>query len=738
MFKSLDIKKETIYRLLFLPAIFVWCELVLHIADGAALKYSPIYFFFAISAACVLNLLPALLPGRKGRIAEDVLSLLLPFVFSVEFVAKVILQTYYPLSTLGTAVDNKLFQFAGIIVTKTLQSIPVILLLFLPSLLVFLARAKGGALLTKLKEGRFRRFLQHLAHKGEAEIPRRSALLLLACFAAFHLLGLACVYWIPWNADVTPRALYESDTDFNYQVEELGLYSFLRLDVRHMLVPAKTEEVDFADLQMPERPAAESADTSEVADAGEGADASFPEAEPIPEDPEEEPIDTSPNVMDVDFAALRENTNKKDIQWLCDYFSSVTPTNKNEYTGLFEGYNVVFITVEALSGYAISEEYTPTLWKLQHEGFHFNNFYTALHYTSTSNGECQNLLGLYPKNGNPISMKRTGELKDNMYFSLAQQLGRLGYKNWGYHDNWDLYGRMTSHSNLGYYWQFSYRGLTGDLKSNGDLEWPQKDTVMIDESIGDYAEEEEPFNVYYLTVSGHVPFGWNWATAGYKDALEEAPYSTLTKGYVASVMECDRAVQKIIDGLDAAGKLENTLFVIAPDHIPYANVEVMEELSGKELGSSDAARAINESSLDPELYHSALCIWSASMEEPVEVDKVCCQVDILPTVSNLLGLEYDSRMLSGSDILSTAEGMVVFSSRSWLTDRGFYNRFKQSFVPAEGVEMSEEELTDYVERTKTLAACRLDCTARIIENDFYNYVFGETTERIYGEIAPKN
>ena len=261
---------------------------------------------------------------------------------------------------------------------------------------------------------------------------------------------------------------------------------------------------------------------------------------------------------------------------------------------------------------------------------------------------------------------------------------------------------------------------------------------MVDESLPDYAEEEEPFNVYYLTVSGHVPFGWNWATAQYKDQLAEAPYTELTKGYIASVMECDRAVQKIIDGLDAAGKLENTLFVIVPDHIPYANVEVLEELTGEEFGTSDAARSINEAALSFEVYKSALCIWSASMEEPVEVDKVCCQVDILPTVSNLLGLEYDSRMLSGSDILSTSEGMVVFSSRCWKTDRGLYNRFKQTFTPAEGVEMTEEEQAEYVERMKTLAACKLDCTAKIIENDFYNYVFGETTERIYGEIAPKN
>jgi lipoteichoic acid synthase len=82
-------------------------------------------------------------------------------------------------------------------------------------------------------------------------------------------------------------------------------------------------------------------------------------------------------------------------------------------------------------------------------------------------------------------------------------------------------------------------------------------------------------------------------------------------------------------------------------------------------------------------------------------------------------------MLAGSDIFSTAEGMVVFSSRSWKTDRGFYDRFKQTFTPAEGVEMTPEQEEAYVEYEKQLAANKLDCTVKIIENNFYNIVFGE-------------
>ena len=134
---------------------------------------------------------------------------------------------------------------------------------------------------------------------------------------------------------------------------------------------------------------------------------------------------------------------------------------------------------------------------------------------------------------------------------------------------------------------------------------------------------------------------------------------------------------------------------------------------------------MKESNIDFDVYKNSLILWTASMEEPVVVDKVCCQVDILPTLSNLLGLEYDSRMLDGSDILSDSEGLVVFTSRCWKSDKGFYNRFTGEFTPAEGVSMTAEEQESYVSAMKKLVGYKLDSTPLVIENDFYDVVFGQ-------------
>lgn len=668
---------------LYLPLLLVYLEVVLHLATGNAMTYFPIYLLFSLSAGSLLALLPILLPQRAGHILTVLLSFLLTLLFAAELIAKHTLQAYYPLSTLETAAGNRLSDYAGVILPAIAAALPLLLLFFLPTLLLWPLFRWGLA---------------------QGQPPRRGAAIFAAAAVAFHLLGLAVVH-APWPGDLTPAKLYRSDTNFDDQVEQLGLVTMLRLDVKHMLFPAKAGlDSDFDGL-----------DGLDSSGDGSGGDTSAVEEQPV--------IDTSPNVMNVDLESLAANAPNEDVSWLANYFASSSPTKKNEYTGMFEGYNVIQLVIEGFSGYAIDPELTPTLYKLANEGFVFNNYYTALHYTSTSNGECQTLLGLYPKNGNPITMKRTGVLGTNAYFSLAQQLGREGYQVLGYHGNYDMYGRQASHTNLGYTWKQFGTGLDVDTTSSGEIAWPARDTQVIENSVDDYINSTEPFHVYYLTISGHMPYANNRIVQPYLEQVRALPYSQTTQNYMATVMEVDRALELLLQKLEEAGKLDKTLIIATGDHIPYSNAGVLEELSGRTFGSSKDLEALNESAIDFDVYKNTLILWSASMEEPVQVDKPCCQVDILPTVSNLLGLEYDSRMLSGRDILSDSEGLVIFTSRSWRSDRGFYNRYTQTFTPAEGVTMTQEEQDQYVSTMKKLVEYKLACTPMIVENDFYNLLF---------------
>lgn len=690
-----------IYRfgpILFLPLLFVYLEIVFHIYMDLDLKYFWIYLFFALSAGTICSIFTILFHKTANRILTYLITWIVCLAFCIEIVCKTVLQTYYQLlSSADTAANNQLTDYIGPILNGISKNIVGFILILLP--LVFLYTI-----------GR-KRFTY-----GRKKLP--VILVTLVSAIIFHLIALGTLH-LPWKGDFLPKDLYFTDTNVDDQVEQLGMITMLRLDVKHYFFGVKSNlsgEEDFDDL------ANLTATATPDATASQG-----PTTTKEPDDADEttHQVDTSPNEMDIDFDSLIDTSKDENVVWLSKYFKSLTPTNKNEYTGMMKDYNVIFITAEGFSKYLISKELTPTLYKLSNEGFVFNNYYTPLHFTSTSGGEFQNLTGLYPKNGMPISLKTTGEQGTNLFFSLANQLNRLGYDSIGYHNNTEMYGRRKSHPNLGYDWNQGGEGFDMELSSSGNKVWPQSDKYMIETTVDEYLDSDKPFNIYYMTVSGHMPYNFtgDQMAVKNKERVANLPYTDETKAYLAANLELEDALTTLLDKLESAGKLDKTLLVFTADHIPYFNVNILEELSGKNFGNNGDLENLNESNIDFDVYRNTLIMWSASMEEPVQVDKICTQTDILPTVSNLLGLEYDSRLLAGTDILSTSSPLVIFSSSCWLTDKGLYNRYSGKFTLADGVKMNQEEIDDYVNKMKKIVRYKLQSSNLIIEKDYYNLLF---------------
>ncbi len=686
-------------NILFFPLMFVYLEIVFHISMELQMKYLPIFVFFAISFGFIISIFTLLFNKTINKIITYFFTILGCLLFCIEMVCKTVLSSYYQLlSSADTAANNRLLDYWDAILSGIWQKLFSIILLLLPIIFIFTI-------------GRM-----YFSFKRKS-LPLFGTVLVFGII--FHLFGLLSLKF-PWSGDFVPSKLYACDTNVEDQVEQLGIITMLRLDVKHTLfVDASSvdlDDSDFSDLDVL------NPDKSPTAKPNTSPDVSAdPNATTEPTTP---PVDTSPNVMDIDFDNLIANSKDNNVEWLNKYFSNCTPTNKNEYTGMFKGYNVIFVTMEGFSKYLIDKDRTPTLYKMANEGFVFNNYYTPLHFTSTSGGEWQNLTGLYPKNGNPISMKESGIQGTNLYFSLARQLNRIGYTSYGYHNNNEMYGRKKSHPNLGYDWHQGGMGFTLETNSNGKAIWPQSDQYMIDTTVDDYINSGKPFNVYYLTVSGHMPYNFlgDAMAVKNKEVVANLPYTDTTKAYIAANMEVEYAMKSLIDKLEAAGIADKTLIVMSPDHVPYFDVASLEELAGKTFGGS-GLKNLQESDLDFDVYKNSLIMWSGSMKEPVQVDKICSQVDILPTVSNLLGLEYDSRLLAGSDVFSDSSPLVIFSSSSWKTDKGFYNRYTREFTPAEGNTMSDSEIEEYVSAMRKIVSYKLQASALILEEDYYNIVF---------------
>lgn len=446
---------------------------------------------------------------------------------------------------------------------------------------------------------------------------------------------------------------------------------------------------------------------NETENSGETASGSG-ETEQTPE--EEIPKVELPreNILPIDFQKLTESEEREEVKALHQYVESRIPTNKNEYTGMFEGYNLIYLTAEGFAPYCIDEELTPTLYKLTHSGFQFHNFYVPIWQTSTSDGEFVNCTGLIPDQ--QFSFKRSADI--TMPFALPGFWKAEGVPSYAYHNNsLSYYDRHRTHDNLGYFFKAALPGkLDAEEWKDHIFEmehpkaWPQSDLEMMQATIPEYVNQDR-FHVYYMTVSGHLKYSFsgNAMSGKNKELVADLPYSNNAKAYVACNIELDRALEWLIAELEKAGKLDNTVICFAADHYPYGLEESeIEELRGAPL----------EKKYD--IYHSSLILWNSAME-PVVIDKPCYTADILPTLFNLFGFEYDSRLYSGQDILSDSTPLVIFNDRSFMTDRGYYDARKKKVENWDGMEMDEEYLKAMKKQVKDI----FTFSAGVLNFDYY-------------------
>ncbi len=428
-----------------------------------------------------------------------------------------------------------------------------------------------------------------------------------------------------------------------------------------------------------------------------------------------EELDTSPNQLNIDFNKLRAEELNKETTWLVDYMEGLVPSNRNEYTGMFEGYNLIYLTAEGFSPYGIREDLTPTLYKMVNTGFVFSNYYAPLWQTSTSDGEYINCTGLIPDG--QFSMRKSGS--NDMEFTLPRYFEKEGIKSLAYHNNTlSYYDRHITHNNLGYDFKAAKIGNLPEEEWGDKIfpmenpnAWPASDYEMMQGTMSEYINDER-FHVYYMTVSGHMNYNFKGNAMSYKniDAVSGLDMSENARAYIACHIELDKALQYLLEQLEAAGKLENTVICMNTDHYPYAmTTEQYDELAGRPLNK------------DLDKFRNNLILWNANMEEnPVIVEKVCGSMDIIPTLLNLFGFEYDSRLYAGRDIFAPEEGMVILNDRSFITDTVIYSRKDKTTTWK--VELEQEAQEEYMSAKKQEVKDRYTFSANILRNNYYKNI----------------
>lgn len=508
--------------------------------------------------------------------------------------------------------------------------------------------------------------------KGELRAKGRIVLLVLAV-ALFTLT----------RADIrqTGTEMF-SDEDYyrsreiatNQNVQRFGLLTTIRLELtRH----AKTEEQDY---YIPE--------------------------ETQGENPAQEPAEVKYNVMDIDFDALNAMTEDKKLLAINDYCSKVTGTNQNEYTGMLKDYNLIVMCAESFSPAAIDKDLTPNLYKLTQQGILFNNYYNTFPNTTTD-GEYALMQGLYPDAGRSKAVSSLYASRNSyLPFTLGNAFqSQRGVESFGYHNyRGSYYGRSESHPNMGYTMKFAGDGMT--FTTN----WPASDLEMMEQSVDDYIGKE-PFHAYYMTFSGHYKYdiGTNEMAKRNWDQVKDLPYSSnAIKAYLSCNIEFDKAIGYLMERLEQAGVADRTAIVIAGDHFPYG------------LKDSEYAELIGHDIDGFSKFKSTLIFWVGGLEKNIVVDEYCCNVDVLPTILNLWGFEYDSRLLAGTDVFSDGTHAAVLVDKSFLTDKVWFNASTGEIR----YQVPESEIPEgYVENMNQLIATRFSISADILNTAYYNFVF---------------
>ena len=407
-------------------------------------------------------------------------------------------------------------------------------------------------------------------------------------------------------------------------------------------------------------------------------------------------------MTDIDFDYIADHTTEFSVLEINKYVKSEMPAKKNEYTGMFKGKNLIQITAESFTPYVVDEELTPVLYRLINNGIRFDNYYQPLWNGSTTTGEFLIMTGLLPANGYYSMLETVG---DNMHLTIGNQLMKEGYTSIAYHNGtYDYFDRNLTHCNLGYS-RFVANG-SGMYGLSGRTAWPQSDVEMMQFSIPRYIDKT-PFNIYYMTLSGHSKYdsknfivNKNIAEVRAWAERKGYDYTNAVLSYIAANLEFEKSMEYLLQQLEDAGLLEDTVIVMSADHYPYS---LSDDYVIDEKGHVDyfnvEANLINMFGFTPEFnpdyHHNALVIWTPSLEgeNSIVVTDPVQPVDILPTVSNLFGFDYDSRLLAGRDVLDMeTEPLVIFSDYSWLSTYGYYDYRTETFIPIDELKTSKETI----------------------------------------------
>ena len=355
----------------------------------------------------------------------------------------------------------------------------------------------------------------------------------------------------------------------------------------------------------------------------------------------------------ITFLKPEESISSEDKEFLDKIYKAEDTKQPDEYTGIFKDKNVIFLQLEGMDNWLLTKKTTPNLYGLMKNSINFKDHYSI--YTgggSTFNSEFAVNTGFTT----PVSYtENVYTLNTNTFdYTMAKLFKKEGYAVNAFHMNTSgFYSRGINYKAWGY---DNYFGLQ-DIASYDTLDYELDRELILNKTFYDNMfKQNSKFVDYIITYTPHTPFTTSkevgQLVAEMKYGKDNIPDLSEEETAKLMVGETDYMVGLLIQALKDNNLYDNTVIVAYADHYLYT-------INDKTVLDK------NKNTLGNLINHTPFFIWSNDIQ-PKDVHKVTMQMNILPTVLNLFGIDYNSNYYLGTNALAkNYKGIAFFSDYSW-------------------------------------------------------------------------
>lgn len=413
------------------------------------------------------------------------------------------------------------------------------------------------------------------------------------------------------------------------------------------------------------------------------------------------------NNRNIDDTLWKELINQESNQTynnINKYLINNSITDYNEYTGLMAGKNLIVIMMESVNEIFIDPELYPNFYKLYSNGISFTNNYSPRNSCATGNNEFSAMSGLYSIQNNCTA----NVYRNNTYpYSLFNLFKNAGYKTTSMHDYTEAYYyRSTIHKNMGSDKYYGVEDL-GIKYFNEYKNWASDEDFMKVAMDITLQDTSEPFMLWLTTVSSHQPYVQSSVEGDkYLDLTEDTNYPMDLRRYMSKLKTLDNALGILLERLEQAEILDDTVIVLFGDHYPYG------------LKNETINYVLDYNLDDYEAERTPFVIYNSNMESK-QIDKYTSYINITPTLANLFGLDYDPRLYMGYDLFDENYwNIVTFADGSWKNDLAFYNAGTSEVVYYKDNAYTLDEIKNINDKI----TAKMQMSGLIIQNNYFAYL----------------